>query len=205
MEGLNKIKEKISDMAQISLDMWRVTHRTFMEHDEDLIPGILDNENKLNEMEKELTGELVSLARSAPSPRDKEKALIYVDVVGDFELIGDYCKDILERVQIKIEEKLLFSEDAVREYEVLYKKTEDAIDEIATALKKDSPALIREVLKKDEHIDTLIDGYRRSHNQRMVAGVCTPIGCNMFLNILDFTAAVYYHAKKIAKNLSKIK
>jgi len=25
-----------------------------------------------------------------------------------WELIGDYCKDILERVQIKIEEKLLF-------------------------------------------------------------------------------------------------
>jgi hypothetical protein len=39
----------------------------------------------------------------------------------------------------------------------------------------------------------------------MIQGVCTPMACNMFLNMLDFTAAVYYHAKKIARNLLKIK
>lgn len=204
MSELNAIKQRIAGMAELSLKMWRTTHQTFMEHDEDLIPGILEDENKLNDLEKELTIELVALGRATVNKREKESTLIYADVVGDLELIGDYCKDILERVQIKIQEKLLFSEDAVKEYEVLYKKTEDALDEVTCALRKDAPGLVKEVLKKEEHIDTLVDEYRRNHNQRMMDGVCSPLGCNMYLNMLDFTAAVYYHIKKIARSLLKL-
>lgn len=65
--------------------------------------------------------------------------------------------------------------------------------------------MIKEVLRKEEHIDSLVDKYRSNHDQRMLAGECTPMGCNMFLNMLDFTAAVYYHIKKIAKSLLQIK
>jgi phosphate:Na+ symporter len=205
MEGLSSIKEKIASMSMAALDMWQDTFRTFMEHDADLIPGILEKENKLNDLEKEITSELVSLGRASSKKSDKAVIDIYVNVVGDLELIGDYCKDILERIEIKIEEKLLFSEEAVKEYTELYRKTEEALDEITMALKKDKASLVREVLAKEEHIDRLVDVYRKKHNQRMVDGICSPMACNMFLNMLDFTAAVYYHAKKIAKNLLKLK
>ncbi len=131
--------------------------------------------------------------------------MAYIDVAADLEIIGDYCKDILERVEIKIDEKLLFSEDAVKEYEDLYRRAESALDEISCALKRDNLAVIRDVLKSEEHIDKLLDEYRGRHNQRLLDGVCSPLACNMFLNILDFTAAVYYHAKKICRNLLKIK
>jgi len=204
-EIMSSIKKKIAEMSVLALKMWRMTHKTFMEHDADLITGILEDEDKLNDLEKEITSDLVALGRASSVETEKANTLVYADVVGDLELIGDYCKDILERVQIKIEERLLFSEEAVKEYEVLYKKTEDALDEIVCALEKDRLSLVKEVLKDQEHIDTLVDEYRRRHNQRLLDGICSPLACNMFLNILDFTAAVYYHAKKIARNMLKIK
>lgn len=205
MLELNEIKRKIIEMSGIASSMWRRTHQTFMEHNADLIPQILKEESRLNDLEKEATSSLVELGRATQRKEEKANITIFADVVGDLELIGDYCKDILERVEIKIQEKLLFSEEAVKEYEVIYKKTEDALDEIARALEKDDFNLVKAVLKNEEHIDDLVDEYRRRHNQRMIDGVCSPIGCNMFLNMLDFTAAVYYHAKKIARNLLKIK
>jgi len=184
--------------------MWRHTYQAFMEHDLDLLAGVLDEENRLNTLEKEITQDLVGLMRGH-SQKEEAQAAIYADIVGDLELIGDYCKDILERVQIKIEEKLLFSEEAVIEFSELYQKAERALEEVASALEQDKPCLAGEVLKGQGHIDNLVDACRKRHNQRLAQGICSPLACNMFLNMLDFTAAVYYHTKKIAKSLLKIK
>ncbi|MCM8796459.1 MAG: hypothetical protein NC923_01030 [Candidatus Omnitrophica bacterium] len=205
MQDLNNIKKKISQMSKLALKMWKTTHRTFLEHNADLISEVLEDENKLNELEKEITSDLVRLGREFSDKGDKAEFAIYADIVGDLELIGDYCKDILERVQIKIEEKLLFSEEAVKEYEILYRKTEDVMSEIVCAFENEDFNLVKSVLRKEEHIDTLVDELRQRHNQRLLTGACIPIACNMYLNMLDFTAAVYYHTKKIAKNLLKIK
>jgi len=205
MPDLNSIKKSITDMARQALDMWKSTHQAFMEHNLDLFPRILSEETKLNDLEKELTAKLVELGRASGSPQDKNQVTIYADVVGDLELIGDYCKDILERVQIKIEEKLLFSDEAVKEYGELYRNTEEALEEVVFALDRDSPEAVKTVLRNEEHIDTLVDEYRRRHDQRLIDGICSPMACNMFLNMLDFTAAVYHHTNRIAKGLLKLK
>jgi phosphate:Na+ symporter len=205
MPDINIIKKDIALMAGKALDMWKLTHRAFMEHNLDLFPEILSEEVKLNDSEKKLTAELAQLGRASTLPKDKILVTVYADVVGDLELIGDYCKDMLERIQIKIEEKLLFSDEAVKEYGELYAKTEEALKEVVFALDRDSPEAVKTVLKKEEQIDGLVDEYRRRHNQRLIEGICSPMACNMFLNILDFTAAVYHHTNRIAKELLKLK
>ncbi|MFH1198728.1 MAG: PhoU domain-containing protein, partial [Candidatus Omnitrophota bacterium] len=187
MADLNSLKVKVAEMSQTALSMWQITHQAFMEHDIDLFPGIFEKEDKLNNMQKELVDEFIKLGRSLEMQDKVDLIGIYVDIVGDLELIGDYCKDILERVETKIEERLLFSEDSVKEYNELYTKTEEALDEVTRALKKDRPDLVKEILNNQGHIDTLVDQYRLNHNHRLMSGVCTPLGCNMFLNMLDFT------------------
>jgi phosphate:Na+ symporter len=205
MPQIEELKPEISGMSAVALEMLKTTFAAFMEHDKALISQALSQEERLNSLEKDLTGRLVEIGRAAASPNAKAQALIYADMVGDLELIGDYCKDILERVEIKIEEKLLFSEEAVKEYQELYHKTEEALDKIVYALKKGSFSLAKEVLGGQGHIDDLVDEYRRRHDQRLIDGLCSPIACNMFLNILDFTAAIYYHVKKISRSLLKLK
>jgi phosphate:Na+ symporter len=205
MKDLPLLKEEIAEMSHLSLKMLQLTHRAFMEHDTDLITLALEEESKLNDAEKTITTELVEFGRSCARKDERQKTAAYTDIVGDLEMIGDYCKDILERVQIKIEEKLLFSEEAVKEYNDLYALSEKALEEAVNALDQDKPGLVKEVLANQQHIDSLVDELRRRHNQRLIDGVCIPIACNMFLNMLDFTAAIYYHTKKIAKNLSRMK
>ncbi|MFA4989842.1 MAG: PhoU domain-containing protein [Candidatus Omnitrophota bacterium] len=205
MADLNSIKEKVNQMAKSATSMWKLTYDAFIEHDVELISKALEEENKLNALEDEINKSVINLGHTAVPQKEKLRVIVYADIAADFELIGDYCKDILERIQIKIEEKLLFSEGAVEEYKDLYNKTKGALEEVVFVLEKDNPALIKEVLRKEEHIDSLVDKYRHNHDQRMLAGECTPMGCNMFLNMLDFTAAVYYHIKKITKSLLQIK
>jgi len=205
MVSLNNIKDKVNQMSKLALSMWHLTYDAFIKHDLDLITKALDEENKLNSLLDEVSASIVNLVKVAIPEEEKVEILVYVDIANDLELIGDYCKDILERIQMKIEEKLLFSEDAVSEYKELYAKTNTALEEVVFVLEKDNPALVKEVLRKEEHLDSLVDEYRAHQNQRMVHGICTTLGCNMYLNMLDFTAAIYYHIKKIARSLLKIK
>jgi phosphate:Na+ symporter len=204
-ENFCNIKKKVADMANLALSMWQRTFKVFMDHDLELLAKVLEDENRLNDFEKMLTGELIEAGQGLKKETEKKEVIIYVEVVEDLELIGDYCKDILERVQIKIEEKLLFSDDAVKEYVELYNRSEAAFKEVVQALEIDEPGRLKQVLKSQEHIDTLVDEYRRRHNERLINKLCSPFSCNMFLNMLDFTAAIYYHTKKIARNLLKIK
>jgi len=205
MQDLKGIKKEVAQMSSLSLEMWQTAFGAFMEHDLDLLSEALEKENELNDMERQITQELAELSRYCIDRKEKSKAMIFSDIVAELELIGDYCKDILERVQIKIEEKLLFSDEAVKDYEELYRKTEAALKDVSEALDKDNAEPVKGLLTDREHIDSTIDTYRLRHNQRVIDGVCIPLACNMFLNMIDFTAAVYQHARKIAKDISKIK
>jgi len=205
MADLENIKQKVILMSGKIMHMWQLTYDAFIEHDEDLIAQALEDENQINALLDEVSNSIINIGKAPISAQDKLNIIIYADMAADFEMIGDYCKDILERVQIKINEHLLFSEDAVAEYKELYNKTKGSLEEVVFSLQRDNPDLIKEVLKKEEHIDVLVDKYRGQHNERLVAGKCTPMGCNLFLNMLDFTAAIYYHTKKIAKSILKIK
>lgn len=204
MSEFQDIKTAVAEMSKKALSMWELAYQAFMEHEEALIARALEEEDKINQAEKDITADIIALARSPAGDKLRSKLSFYTDIVQDLELIGDYCKDILERVQIKIEEKLLFSEDGVREYSELYNQTKQALEEVTFALDKDNPALIKEAFRQQGHIDSLVNEYRRRHNERLLSGLCMPLACNMFLNMLDFNAAVYYHAKKIAANLIKL-
>jgi phosphate:Na+ symporter len=205
MQDLNNIKSQIAEMAEIALDMIEVTHKTFMEHDMDLSAPVLKNEDKLNRLEKELTKNLIDFGNCPGGKKEKFKVTIYVDMIGNLELIGDYCKDILERVQIKIEENLLFSDAAIKDYNDLYKKTLDALKNICAALKKDDVDFAKDVSKDKYRIDNLVEAYRKHHEQRLIKGICSPLAGNMFLNMLDYTAQIFHHTKAIADKMIKLK
>jgi phosphate:Na+ symporter len=190
-------------MSKLALEMWQMTNEAFMEQDLALLSKVMEKENKLNNLEKEIIVDLVALSQEASNKQEKAKIVLFTDIAEDFELIGDYCKDILERVQIKIEEKLLFSDEAVKEYEDLYAKTEKALKKIVSALEKREATLVKEIIENKPHFESLVDKYRARHNQRLIDGICSPLACNMFLNILDFTREIYNHTQKIARNLLK--
>lgn len=207
MQDLSDIRKKIGGMADISLKMLQITFAAFMEHDRDLVSAALEEEKELNGLEKQISASLVELSQNQKLPKKslKTAVAIYLNAAGDLELIGDYCKDILERVQIKIEERLLFSDEAVKEYAELYHKAESALKDAVEALKNDYFKASKKILEEEKAFKDLLEECRNRHNQRLIKGVCSPMACNMFLNMLDFTSQIFYRSKAIVKSLLKLK
>ncbi len=106
MENLITIREEINQMAELALSMLKNTFTGFMEHDLDILAAVLKDEERLNEMEKALTLSLADISKSS-SPADKKNIMLLANIVADLEEIGDYVKDMIERIEIKIQEKEL--------------------------------------------------------------------------------------------------
>jgi phosphate:Na+ symporter len=175
-----------------------------MKHDADILARVLKDEERLNDMEKDLTSSLVDISKVKGA--DKKNIMLLVNIIADLEEIGDYIKDMVERIEIKIEEKLLFSDDAVDEYKHLYSAVEAELADVQKALAMDDNNFAKRILCGEEnHVDNLVQKYRKSHAKRLVEGICLPRACNMFLNLLDFTAQISHHTRAIARDILALK
>lgn len=204
MIEINSIKEEIKEMLKVSHHMLSATFDGFIKHDAKILSGVLNEEEVLNQMERSLVTSLVEISKTSVSEGEKEIILKLLDLIGDIEMIGDYCKDMIERIEIKIQEKLLFSEEAVSDYKHLYAFVESSLSDLVKAIEMKDYNFTKRVIRDEEHVDELVDRYRKGHVQRLINGICEPRSGNMFLNLLDFTASIYHHTKKIAQVISEL-
>ncbi len=204
MEDLIAIRQKVAGMAELAFSMLKATFDGFIKHDLDILSGVLRDEERLNDLERTLTISLVSLSKEKISAEDKKNIMLLADIIGDLEEVGDYIKDMIERIEIKIQEKLLFSDEALKEYKHLYSITEVSLQDIVNSLTMNDSNFAKRALCDGEHVDNLVEKYRQAHTQRLIDGVCAPRACNMFLNLLDFTAQIFHHTKGIAKNILEL-
>lgn len=204
MENLATIREKINQMSELTLSMLRTTFDGFMKHDLDILASVLKDEQRLNDIEKEMTLSLVDISKDKITTVDKKNIMLLANIVADLEEIGDYIKDMIERIEIKIVEKLLFSEEALSEYKHLYSVVETRLSDVTNSLKMSDKNFAKQVLY-DRDIDNLVEKYRNAHTKRLLAGTCDPRAGNMFLNLLDFTGQIFHHSKSIAKNILELK
>jgi phosphate:Na+ symporter len=201
IQSLSTIKAKINQMAELALSMLKNTFDGFMKHDLEILASVLKDEQRLNDLESEIDFSLAGLSEEKVNSLDRGNIMYLASIAADLEEIGDYVKDMIERIEIKIQEKLLFSEDALDEYKHLYSIAEASLLDIVNALKMDDKNFAKRALCDGEHVESLLEKYRNAHTQRLISGVCDPRAGNMFLNLLDFAVQIFYHAKSIAKNI----
>ncbi|MDD4894207.1 MAG: PhoU domain-containing protein [Candidatus Omnitrophica bacterium] len=205
MDNLSSVKEQLNQMGHLALSMLKDTFAGFMEHDRDILAVVLKNEQKLNDTEKSIATYFAGISKTDVNTQDKKNIMRIANIALDLEQIGDYIKDMVERIEIKIEEKLLFDDDAVNEYKHLYSAVEAELDDVVKALDSGDKNFAKRILGDERHVDRLAKKYRDSHTKRLFLGVCEPRSCNMFLNLLDFTAQISHHTKAVAKSLLLIK
>jgi phosphate:Na+ symporter len=205
MQDLTVIRGKINEMAALVLSMLQSTFTGFMRNDADILDCVLKDKPRLNAMEKEITMSLVEISKVKDTSIDKKNIMLLLQIVADLEQVSDYIKDMIERMEIKIEEKLLFSDDALVEYKHLYNIVETELGDVVEALKINDKSIAKRILgKTKEQADDLVGQYKDNHAKRLVSGICQPRTCNMFLDLLDFTGQVSRHTKAAAKNIADL-
>jgi len=193
---IGEIRIKTVLMADTISEMLELVERGFMENKSSLLSEAMKKEESINSSEKLLTGSIMDISKD--SLEKKELALL-AQMVGTFERMGDEASALIERMEMKVAENLLFSEKGVFEFIETYQAMKRSVGMMREFLKTRDPGLKESVIDNGFNVKGLVEKYREEHANRLIEGLCTPLGANMYFDMLDFTGNLARHASNVVK------
>lgn len=205
MNGLTEVKKEITKITRLLEQMFETTQEGFMKNKLEPLKEVLRKEESVNELERKIVAFITQLSKSGLSESDQKRLRSLAEVIGDLERIGDLCEDIVERVEIKIWEKLYFSDEAVKEYGELYGKVKVTLEQVFKGLAEENRELAQRGIKGAKEIPALVERFKRAHSERLIKGICTPRAANFFVDMLEFMGQISNHAVGVAKKIRRKK
>ncbi len=201
--NIGELKDKIVDMAGKVESIVDLISKGFIENKSEYLKEALDIETEVNALEKALTAGILNVSHQTFEKDLKKELAVLAQVVENIERMGDECASLIERIEIKIEEKLLFTDIGVEQFNEVYDKMRVSVKGMIGVLNSPTDDGIREVSANGLHVKHLVEKYRKAHAERLVKGMCDPRSSNMYFDILDFTGNIARHSSYIVKILTE--
>jgi len=161
--------------------------------------GINRYEDKINDLQKEITSYMVEVSKSELSEEDSIMVSAMINSINNIERIGDRSIDILKLSAEKIEKNHIFSEIASSELDNLKNIVIGMIDNLIKALKENNLNIINKIAELEDDLDRLSKDSSMHHIQRLEQGKCTIESGIVFLNIINHMERIGDHIYKISK------
>lgn len=194
--SVDDIRARAASMGDIVFEILELIEKGFMENKSEILSHAADRERQINETEKLLTENIMKLSESS---RNRSALVALEQMVETFERMGDEAIGLIERIEIKVQEKLLFSDRGVEQFNETYHAMKDSVRMLREFLNNPSEELKNRIIDNGFHVKELVERYRKEHTERLLNGLCTPMGANMYFDMLDITGNLARHASNIAK------
>jgi len=196
----DRIREDVISMADKVREMVALITEAFMENTLEKLAAAMKIEEKLNEAEKSLTTAILDSAKAPEADARAKKTLVALEeAVETLERMGDEIASLAERIEIKVSERLLFSDTGVEQFNETYGAMKNSVEMMCQFLRSPNPALRERVVDNGFHVKAFVERYRKEHADRLMRGLCTPMAANMYFDMLDFTGNLARHSSNIVK------
>jgi Na+/phosphate symporter len=112
--------------------------------------------------------------------------------------IFDCLEDMGLALQKKITEKILFSDRAVTEISYISQESREMIKAASDLILVKNPVLVRYIQEAETMISRTTTEYATHHEERLIEGLCLPLGSPIYLKMLDCFKGIAREARKIA-------
>lgn len=204
-----KIKGDVMDVKEIRLqslgmadkiyEMLELIERGFMENKLEILTQAMEKEREINESEKGLTRKVLELSVPSKNEKARQDLMVLEQMIVTFERMGDEASNLIERIEIKVTERLLFSEKGVEDFNETYGAMKKSVDMMRRFLMGGDATLKDRVIDNGFHVKELVERYRKEHTDRLLSGLCTPMAANMYFDMLDYTGNLARHASNVVK------
>ncbi|MDO8536345.1 MAG: PhoU domain-containing protein [Candidatus Omnitrophota bacterium] len=196
---IKEIWTKIILMADKVHGSLLLIEKGFMANKLEPLAEAIKEEHLVNEMEKILSKSVIEISKQSTGADERKELALMGQIVETVERMGDEATNLIERIEIKVVEKLLFSDLGVQEFNETFGAMKRSVEMMIEFLKKRDPALKDRIIDNGFHVKELVERYRKEHFERLVQGVCTPMAANMYFDMLDFTGNLARHSSSIVK------
>jgi len=203
IEEVAELKRKAIEMFEQALNMLNDSFAGLMKHDIHILNHVLKGEERINQAYNNLTAFAIDASKKHLSDKNKKTILDLLDIISSIEEIADRCVDLVEQIEYKIRENLLFSDTGIEEYQNLHQKVTECISGVIQTMKNNDKALSKQILKNKPVLDSLVAKYRTHHIERCAKGICDEWARIRYLEILDLTREIAHYCMKITDKLIK--
>jgi len=194
--AIKDIKKDLYLLMHKAEQMLELTEDAFMKNKIGSLDEAESLATEIRSQEDALTEKLAKLAPSDSSAR----AIISVPV--HIEKIAVSIERIVSNVRVKIKEGLLFSDKAIQETGRLLLKGKELLKKTGESIVTASPESMETVRADSDAILKMSNDFATSHEDRLVAGECSPKASSNYLCMLYAFEDIASHAKDAVNKLS---
>ena len=168
------------------------------EYSEEKFNKVQRTEDVVDNYEDKLGSYLVKITQGELTPDQNKEISKLLHTISDFERIADHAVNISEAAKEIYEKKVVFSEEAQHELDIMKATVTDIVDSVIKVFEEDSV----EQAYRIEPLEELIDGYceeiKMNHIRRVQSGECSLNQGFVFNDLLTDYERIADHCSNIA-------
>ena len=196
--ALERCHDVAVEMAECAVDTLRDAITVLRAYTPELAARVRDKEDKTDHYEDILGTYIAKLSPLQLSESDSAEAAMLLKAIGDFERISDHGVNILESAEEIRDKKILLTDAAKKELEII----ENAVTEILAlslrAFKENDSAAVAGIEPLEQVIDDLKEQLRTNHILRLQQGSCTVEAGFVWSDLLTSFERTSDHCSNIA-------
>ena len=170
-------------------------------HNTEVLNLIQQRESVIDKLEVNISNYLVKVTDRELNESESHAVNELINFIVEYERIGDYAINVVERSGEMFDKEISFSESARRELSLVDNAIKEIMDITLAAFQADDTVLAEQVEPLEETIDLMIDTLRERHILRLKNGVCAIESGIIFLEILTNLERISDHCSNIAARI----
>lgn len=196
--ALGQVTKEVVRMGNIVANNLVTSSKAFKNKDEKMTSEVFSQEQVVNRLEKDIIEYLVELSNAPLTDEQHNQVNVLINAVNDIERVGDHADNIAELAQQVIDERLMFSDEAIEEFDNIFGKSLEVFKKAIESFGDVDFNKAKEVLQLEEEVDALEREYRTNHIDRLNKLLCQPSSGVVFLDILSNLERVSDHSSNIS-------
>ena len=196
--AISQSRSVLEEMARDALFNFQRSYALFRECDRKSVETIQATENQIDHMEDRLNSYLSRVSECELTDQESKEATLLMRLTVEFERIGDYAINLVERAEALYDKHVRFSAKAIQELDIICAAVEQIVAMAYEAVKNDDLALATQIEPLEETIDAMQDTLKYRHIKRLKSGQCTIDAGLVFLEVLTNIERISDHCSNIA-------
>lgn len=197
--AISQVIKETARMGKVAKQNIEKTLDTFINFTESKKDEILQKEELINYLEREITYFLVQLSNLNIASHESEIVTSLFHIVNDVERMGDHAENLLELAEEKHSHALKFSDEAITELKFLYEIVLNAVESSINSLEENDITAAMKVLEIEQRIDNIEKSLRTDHIDRLNKCICNPESGTVFLDTISNLERIGDHSNNIAQ------
>ncbi len=195
--ALSSASRGISAMARVAGENLDRAINIINQYDPKVLDAVNESEDQLDALTDKIDVYLLHLAPNIPKGELYDQLNYYTQCLSEVERIGDYAVNIAEAVTELHDSGSDFSENAKYELAISCDAVKQIVAYASQAMTQLDMDAARRIEPLEEVVDDLVATLRKSHIQRLHAGICTTYSGLQFLDILTNLERISDHCSNI--------